>query len=87
MREKALQILQEETGSFEEQSRLREDVIDAMIAFKKGDIPNEEDINQAALNDYKNQKGYDNAYDRKKGFKSGVKWLSSILNSIQPTTT
>ena len=34
MRELALNILQEETDGFESQSRLRDDVLDAMIRFK-----------------------------------------------------
>lgn len=34
MRELALKILQEETDSFESQSRLRDDVLDAMIRFE-----------------------------------------------------
>jgi hypothetical protein len=79
MRDKALKILQDETGSFEETSRLREDILDAMIAFKKGNIPSEEEINNAAVIDYQQQKKYDNAYDRQKGFQSGVKWLLSVL--------
>ncbi len=33
MRELALKILKEETGGFEEQSRLRDDVLDAMLRF------------------------------------------------------
>ena len=79
MRDKALQILQKETGSFEESSRLRDDVLDAMIAFKKGNVPSDEEIKQASFNDYQQQKKYDNAYDRQKGFQSGVKWLLSVL--------
>jgi hypothetical protein len=79
MRELALKILQEETGSFEEQSRLRDDILDAMVSFKKGNIPSEEDVKNAALVDYKNQTKYDNAYDRQKGFISGVRWLLSVL--------
>jgi len=79
MRNKALKILQYETGSFEESSRLRDDILDAMIVFKKGNVPSEEEINQAASIDYKNQKTYDNAYDRQKGFISGVRWLLSVL--------
>ena len=31
----ALKILQEETDGFESQSRLRDDIIDAMIKFKR----------------------------------------------------
>ena len=34
MKDLALRILQEETKGFESQSRLRDDVIDAMIRFK-----------------------------------------------------
>ena len=34
MRELALNILQEETDGFESQSRLRDDVLDAMIRFE-----------------------------------------------------
>jgi hypothetical protein len=79
MRDKALKILQEETGSFEESSRLRDDVLDAMIAFKKGNIPSDEEIKEAASKDYKQQTKYDNAYDRQKGFHAGVKWLLSVL--------
>ena len=79
MRDKALKILQEETGSFEESSRLRDDVLDAMIAFKKSNIPSDEEIKDAASIDYQQQKKYDNAYDRQKGFQSGVKWLLSVL--------
>lgn len=79
MRDKALKILQDETGSFEESSRLRDDILDAMIAFKKDNIPSDEEIKQASLNDYQQQKKYDNAYDRQKGFQSGVKWLLSVL--------
>ncbi len=79
MRDLALKILQEETGSFAEQSRLRDDVLDAMIAFKNKNIPSDEEIKEASLLDYQNQKKYDNAYDRQKGFQSGVKWLLSVL--------
>lgn len=79
MRKLALKILQEETGSFAEQSRLRDDILDAMIAFKKGSVPSDEDIKQAALADYQSQKKYDNAYDRQKGFISGVRWLLAVL--------
>ena len=35
MRELALKILQEETDGFESQSRLRDDVLDAMVRFEK----------------------------------------------------
>ena len=34
MKELALRILQEETDGFESQSRLRDDVLDAMVRFK-----------------------------------------------------
>jgi len=79
MRDKALKILQDETGSFQELSRLRDDVLDAMIVFKKCNIPSDEEIKQASLADYQQQKKYDNAYDRQKGFYSGVKWVLSVL--------
>ena len=78
MKEQALKILQDETGLFEETSRLREDILDAMIAFKiKIKLSNEE-IEKAAFDDYNKQTKYDDAFNRIKGFKSGVKWLTSI---------
>jgi hypothetical protein len=79
MREQALKILQDETGSFEEASRLRDDVLDAMIAFKVNANLSDEEIEKAASDDYKKQTKYDDGYDRKKGFKAGVKWVMSIL--------
>ena len=41
----------------------------------------EEQIEEAASIDYKAQTTYDNSYDRKKGFKSGVKWVLSFLKT------
>ena len=79
-RYRALEVLQKETDAFEEQSRLREDVIDAMVAFKKVSTPSIDEIKQASLKDYKDQKTYDNGFDRKKGFIAGVNWILSALN-------
>jgi hypothetical protein len=79
MREQALKILQDETGSFEETSRLREDILDAMIAFKVTTKLSEEEIEQATTDDYNKQTKYDDGYNRKKGFKAGVKWITSVL--------
>jgi len=79
MREQALKILQDETGSFEETSRLREDILDAMITFKVKAKLSDEEIEQAANDDYRKQTKYDDGYDRKKGFKAGVKWMLSVL--------
>lgn len=41
----------------------------------------EKEISEAAEKDYQLQTKYDNAYDRQKGFKAGVKWALSILNN------
>lgn len=79
MREKALKILQEETGSFEENSRLRSDVLDAMIKLLNSCTPSKDSIEQASQADYSKQTKWDNAYDRKKGFQAGVKWVLDSL--------
>lgn len=79
MREKALKILQEETGSFEENSRLRSDVLDAMIKFLNSCTPSKDSIEKVSQADYANQTKWDNAYDRKKGFQAGVKWVLDSL--------
>ena len=39
----------------------------------------EEQIEQAASDDCTLQKKYNNAYDRKQGFKAGVKWMLSVI--------
>ena len=49
MRTLALKILQEETDGFESQSRLRDDVLDAMLRFEKeaNQSPDDDQVGQA----------------------------------------
>jgi hypothetical protein len=46
-------------------------------------LPSQDDIERAAKADFDNQKKYDNAYDRKKGFYAGVLWLFEVLKQQQ----
>ena len=89
MRDKALQILQKETGSFEESSRLRDDVLDAMIAFKKGNVPSDEEIKQANMFKLLHKKrnisyidciGYNIALFRNVKFLTGDKQFADFSN-------
>jgi hypothetical protein len=43
----------------------------------------EEEIKQAAKEDYDRQRKYNNAYDRQKGFTEGVKWVMKRLKNYR----
>jgi len=48
-------------------------------------IPKEE-IHAAAVHDFSTQETYEDAYDRKKGFKAGVAFAMSVMNELDKYT-